>query len=523
MKLLNADQMSYVDRVTIERGTPGVELMRNAGTAVFRTVSGKAVGKPGDRIVVLAGKGNNGGDGFRVAELLVRGGYRTELYLIGRKDAVSGDALTCMHDAEASGITVNEILDEKGLEKAADRIGSAEVIVDALFGTGLRGDITGLPASVIRLVNDSDSTVVAVDVPSGVNASTGEVSCDTVRADYTVTFGCLKVGHVFGPGKRKCGRITVEEIGFDPDVLDSVEAIGFSLTPSEAAQRIPERAYNAHKGDAGRVFILAGSVGLTGAATMSARAVMRVGAGLVTVGCPASLNDILEVKLTEVMTLPLPEVRRKRCLSLRALGMVRTAVERADVVAVGPGLGTYHETAELVRRFTGNYSGRIVLDADGINAFSGKAAVLADAPCEMVITPHIGELSRLTEQSVNDITGDPVRAAQEAAGTTGKIVLLKGAPTVIADQNGTVWINPTGNESMATGGMGDVLTGTIAGLAAQGMNLFDAAVLGAYVHGSAGERVSELRGMRGVIACDALEQLPFVLKELTDNYRSRRS
>ena len=244
---------------------------------------------------------------------------------------------------------------------------------------------------------------------------------------------------------------------------------------------------------------------------------MRIGAGMVTAGCPSSLNDILEVKLTEVMTLPLPEVRKKRCLSLRALGMVREAVKNAHVVAVGPGLGTQHETAELVRRFIASYSGRVVLDADGINAFKGQPEALTEAQCEIILTPHAGELSRLLDLPVEDIAGDPISAAKKAEAVTGNIVLLKGAPTIIAGSGGEVWMNPTGNESMATAGMGDVLTGTIAGLAAQGLSLLDAAKLGAYIHGRAGELASELQGIHGVIAGDVLDLLAQALTGVSRN------
>ena len=517
MKLLTAQQMSEIDRQTIERGTPGIDLMRNAGKAVFDLIVEKVLVSPEDRIVVLAGKGNNGGDGHRIAELLVQNGCPVDLFLIGKKADVRGDALTCMQDAETAGLSVKEILDDSGLETARRSIESADVIVDALFGTGLKGDISGLPASVINAVNRSDAVVVAVDIPSGVNSSTGELSIETIRADYTMTFGFLKVGHVFRPGKQRCGDISVVDIGFDTDVTEASESFGFTLTESEAAELVPKRSYNVHKGTAGRVFVLAGSVGMTGASALSSMAALRVGAGLVTAGCPASLNDILEIKLTEAMTLPLAEVRKKRCLSLRALGMVRQAAEKADVIAIGPGIGVYHETSELVRRFLGGFTGRVILDADGLNAYKGKSDMLSETPCEMVLTPHPGELAGIMEITIGEIVDNPVNAAKVAAEATGKIVLLKGAPTVIAGSDGKLWINPTGNEGMATAGMGDVLTGVIAGLAAQGLTLFDAALLGAYIHGRAGDLAADIEGIHGLIAGDVLELLPQAIIDLKED------
>jgi ADP-dependent NAD(P)H-hydrate dehydratase / NAD(P)H-hydrate epimerase len=524
MKVLTADQMGYVDRTTIERGVPGIELMRNAGSAVYEFIAETLGISRKAGIVVLAGRGNNGGDGFRVAELLVRNGFDTEVYLVGKKTDVSGDAAVCMKDAEAGGMKVTEITGENDIDRLSEKLMFVGIIVDALFGTGLKGEITGLSAAIIDSVNSSEAEVIAVDIPSGVNASTGEKSVHTMQADYTITFGCLKVGHLGMPGRLACGDVNVVNIGFSPEVIDSVTPFANTLSTAEAAQHIPCRAYNAHKGSTGHVFVIAGSVGMSGAAALVSRAAMLAGAGVVTVGCPRSLNDILEIKLTEVMTFPLPEVRKKRCLSMRALGLLRKSVQKADVVTVGPGLGTYYETKELVRRFISEYNGRIVLDADGINAFEGDMESLRSAPCEIVITPHAGELAKLTGISIGDIIADPFKASQKASEATGKIVLLKGSPTVISDPSGTTWINSTGNEGMATAGMGDVLTGTISGLAAQKLDLYNAAILGAYVHGLAGEIVSEKKGIHGVMAGDVLESLPDALLEiLNENNTMKKS
>jgi ADP-dependent NAD(P)H-hydrate dehydratase / NAD(P)H-hydrate epimerase len=512
MKVLTAEQMAYVDRTTIENGTPGIDLMRNAGMEVFGFI--RDVLCIGSDIVIVAGKGNNGGDGFRIAELCAENGYGVHVLLLGKKSDVKGDAATCMNDFLKMSTNFVEISDSDKLAEHSDVIMSAQLIVDAVFGTGLNGEIKGLPASAIELVNMSGAAVAAVDIPSGVDATTGNVSKITVNADYTVSFGSPKVGHVVPPGRNMCGVIQIADIGFSDEVMDTVESAGNMLTSAEAAQLIPSRQYDAHKGSAGRVFLLAGSVGMTGAAALSASSVMRAGAGTVTVGCPESLNDILEIKLTEVMTLPLPEARRKRCLSLRALGLVRKAVSTADVVAVGPGLGTFVETSELVRRFISQYEGCVVLDADGINAFKGNPEALSAAPAEIVLTPHYGELSRLTGMSVGDIAADPAAAAKKAAALTGSTVLLKGAPTIVADPEGEIWINVTGNEGMATAGMGDVLTGIISGFAAQGRSLFEAAVLGAYVHGMAGDYAADDQGMHSMTAGDVLERLPRAISDI---------
>jgi len=507
MKVLTVEQMIHVDRTTIESGFPGINLMRNAGEAVYNRISEITAGDTASRIVVLSGKGNNGGDGFRAAELLARNGYDSAVYLVGSVGDMHGHAAVCMQDAVSAGHRIAEIKGDSDLNVLSQELLSADIIVDALFGTGLKGEVAGIPARIIDMINDSGALVVAVDIPSGVNASDGKVAEHTVLADYTVTFGCLKVGHVYPPGKFACGDIQVADIGFSEEVLNSFEPFANTLSRDEAGELVPVRSYDAHKGSAGRVFVLAGSVGMTGAAALASRAALRIGAGMVTVGCPASLNDILEVKLTEVMTLPLPEVRKKRCLSLRALGMIRQSMRKTDVVAVGPGIGTYYETSELVRRFISEYPGRVVLDADGINAFTGEIDAIREAPCDIVLTPHVGELSRLMGLDMKGIIADPITAAREASKASGKTILLKGAPTIIVDNHGSTWINSTGNEGMATAGMGDVLTGTITGLAAQGLDLSDAAVLGAYVHGLAGDIVSDERGIHGVVSGDVLESL----------------
>jgi ADP-dependent NAD(P)H-hydrate dehydratase / NAD(P)H-hydrate epimerase len=514
LKVYTGEQMAEIDRRSIERGKPGIELMRSAGKAVYEFMAEVYPDLSEKKVIIVAGKGNNGGDGFHTAELLRLNGIHTETFLIGKRSEIRGQALTCLTDAEKTGMIVKEIESQEDLGLFIESLESADVIVDALFGNGLRGDITGLPATVIELINSSSAEIVAVDIPSGVNSNNGGVSESSVKADYTVTFGFMKAGMVLKPGRFFCGKILVADIGFPGEITDAAVPFANTLSWSEAAEIIPVRPYDAHKNTSGKVFILSGSVGMTGAPALCASAAMRSGAGLTWIGCPESLSDILSIKLTEVMNIPLPEVRKKRCLSLRALGIIREAVKKADALAVGPGLGTYYETSELVRRFLGGYKSKVILDADGINAFDGYRDELAKTPCDMILTPHVGELSRLIDKPASEILADPISAAKKAANEFGKIVLLKGPTTVITNPEGEVWLNPTGNQSLATAGAGDVLTGTITGLAAQGMNLFPAAVLGAFLNGLAGEMAAESFGSKGVMAGDVLEYLARAQTEL---------
>jgi ADP-dependent NAD(P)H-hydrate dehydratase / NAD(P)H-hydrate epimerase len=512
MRVLTASQMRLVESATIEQGMPGIKLMRNAGDAVHHAAS-RMLDEEG-RVAIFAGKGNNGGDGFRVAELFARSGIQVDVYLLSDADSIRGDAKTCLSAYLSTKQPLYEITTSEQLRKHADNISDASLIVDAIYGTGLTGEVTGIAAEAISLMNWSRKQIIAIDIPSGVDASTGEVAGIAVTAMETVTFGCLKVGHVVKPGALYCGHITVENIGFSDTVMETVEPYARALVQTEAAALLPVRPYDAYKGSVGKVFVLAGSVGMTGAATLSSSAVLRVGAGVSILGCPESLNDILEMKLTEVMTRPLPEVRKKRCLSLRALGMVRELAAGVDVTAVGPGLGRYHETMELIRRFVRGYRGRMIIDADGLIAFSGDTAKLRESKAEIILTPHYGELARLMGTEPSTIADDPRTAALEAARATGAVVLLKGSPTVIANPSSIVYLNGTGNEGMATAGTGDVLTGTIAGFAAQGLHLFEAAVLGAFVHGMAGDIAAEETTAPGMIAGDILYHLPSALSDL---------
>ena len=506
MKVLTAEQISYLDSKTIENGLPGISLMCEAGRKVFEFIEENIGIKT--NVTVIAGKGNNGGDGFHIAKLMSINGYGIRVFILGEKKQVHGDALECLTELEKTGIEVIEINSSDNLEYIFDIIERSELIVDAIFGTGFKGETTGIVAAIIKAVNFSDALVVSVDLPSGVNSSTGENAISSVDADFTISFGCFKAGHVLMPGRLKSGVVEIADIGFSEKVMDSIIPFGNSLTDNEANLLLPERSFDSYKGAAGKVMIIAGSLGMTGAAYLTSIASMRAGAGIAVLGCPESLNDIMEVKLTEVMTLPLPEVSKKRCLSLRALGMIREKVKSFDVVAIGPGLGSYHETAELIRRFVSAYTGKIVLDADGINAFTGKIELLKDSPADIILTPHYGELSRLTGFKIDDIKADPISFCKKASELSGKIILLKGAPTYICSPVGELWINNSGNEGMATAGMGDVLTGTIAGFLSQKLKMLDAAVLGAYIHGKAGDIVSARNGIHGIMSGDILNSIP---------------
>ena len=513
MKLVTGKQMAAIDRYAIqEMGVPGLDLMEHAGQAVFEALS-RLLEAP-EKITVICGKGNNGGDGFVVARLLENRGIPVSLFFVGERETAKGDARTNLERAAERGIPIHEVLKEEDLKRLTDELASSDAIVDALFGTGIQGAVRGLAARVIERINDSACPVVAVDLPSGVNADTGDVAGPCVRAFHTVTFGLPKMGQVFYPGRAYCGTLEIADIGFPPKAVKTAESALEWITSDEVAAILPRRVPDAHKGTCGHVLVIAGSVGLTGAAALASEAAMRTGSGLVTLGIPKSLNDILEGKLTEVMTRPLAEVRKSRCLSLRAVGDIRRLMERADCVAIGPGLGTHRETVELVGRVVGAATIPLVIDADGLNALSKSPTPLKTTASDVVITPHPGELSRLTGQTIADIRRDPIRAAREAAAEFGATVVLKGAPAVIATKAGRVFVNATGNAGMATGGSGDVLTGIIVGLIGQGLAPEAAAWSGVFLHGLAGDLARDQKGEPGMIAGDILANVPEALRKI---------
>ncbi len=514
MKLCTPGQMQNIDRRAIEgMKIPGLELMETAGSRVADAIIEQYGDVSGQVITIVCGKGNNGGDGFVAARYLHEKGARIETFLIGRGDTVEGDARANLERAEKVGLYIKEI--DSPDELTIDE--NSTIIIDALFGTGFSGDIKAPYDEIIRRINDHPASVMAVDAPSGLDGATGAAAEPCVRADMTVTFGLPKFGQAVYPGKEYCGLLLVADIGFPDEAIDQEDIDRHLLMEDEAAAMLPRRAPDSHKGDFGKLFVLAGSEGYTGAAAMTAEAGLRSGTGLVILGCPSGLNDILEQMLMEVITKPLPQVKKRRCLALRGLGEVREMVRWGDAVAVGPGIGTYHETRDLIFRLISKLDKPAVFDADALNILAKNMDYLKGHSAPLVISPHPGEMSRLTGKTIEQIEKNRIDIALEFADEFNLVCILKGAPSVIAAPSGQAWINPTGNEGMATAGSGDVLTGLIGGFLAQGLMDIDAAVLGCYVHGKAGDLAMENFGSRGMIAGDILQMVPEALARLEGN------
>ena len=504
IKIVTATEMQQLDRrATAEYGIPSLVLMENAGSETAREMLAAFPALLRYRVAILCGRGNNGGDGFVAARHLLDRGVAAETFLFARREDIRGDARVNLEILEKRGAAPTEARDAGEMATVSERIASADLIVDALLGTGTHGAAQGLVAEVIELVNRTGRPVVAVDMPSGLVADDPEPPGPAVRATLTVTFALPKRCLFLYPAAGYAGTIRVVPIGIPPSLCQDPELLLGLLEARDVALAFPRRDPAAHKGTFGHVLVIAGSVGKTGAAALASLAALRVGAGLVTLAIPQSLNDAMEAKLTEVMTEPVAETEA-RSIDREALDRLLHLAEGKAAVALGPGLGTHPSTQKLVRELLGSLKLPIVLDADGINALAGQADLLARVGGPVIVTPHPGEFSRLMDVPRDEALRRRVSLAQEVAGRLKVTLVLKTAHTIVASPKRDALIVPTGNPGLATGGTGDVLTGLIAGLLAQGVAPPLAAQAGAYVHGLAGDVAAARLGQEAMLAGDVL-------------------
>ena len=488
MKLVTAKEMKALDvQAQNDYAMPGILLMDNAAQAVAEAVHEALTALEGERVVIFCGGGNNGGDGLGAARWLQSYGVSVRAFVVGAAlDAVQGDAAVELAMFTKAGGRVEALSTEDDWVLAELAASKADVLVDALLGTGFHGELEGDVLRACELLNKSEKYILAVDVPTGVNADNGAVSENAVRADHTVTMALVKTGLLLYPGREYCGDIELADISMPVKLVEEYQSDKYRLTDEIVRELLPLRKANAHKGDAGRVVICAGSPGYTGAAALASDAAVKAGAGLVSLYTPLSSRDVLAIKLTEVMVHGLLE-RMPGILGGGAASDVASNAEAADVLAIGPGLGTSESTQEAVRTILQKITTPVVIDADALTALAGHTEILAAMQAQKVLTPHPGEMARLTGLEIAEIEADRINIAKKYAEQWQAIVVLKGAPTVIGCPNGTVYVNSTGNSSLATGGSGDVLTGIIAGLAAQEISLQEAAICGVYLHGLAAE------------------------------------
>ncbi|MCG8566627.1 MAG: NAD(P)H-hydrate dehydratase [Desulfobacterales bacterium] len=521
MLLVTARQMQGMDHHTIDTlGIPGLVLMENAGRGAFDFLM-EELGPDGETLVaVVAGRGNNGGDGFVIARYLMEAGIPVTLFLLSTADRLQGDARTnydlvqalLPHNPHADLI---EIPDAQALTAHYDQILDHDLFVDAIFGTGLNSDVRGFYREVIQLMNASGAPIFSVDIPSGLNADTGQAMGISVEASATATFAHAKAGHVLHPGNAHTGELAVIDIGIPGFVTEMFMDQGPRLSLMETEDILslfPDRPFNSHKGSFGHLLALAGAPGKTGAAILCARAAQRCGTGLVTLGVPEGLHVHLEADLVEPMTAPLAQTPMGG-LSSQALDAVLELARDKNAIALGPGLGTEEETRTLVKTLVKDSPLPLVLDADGLNNITDDPSVLDQAKGPRILTPHPGEMARLTGKSTAEIQAQRPAIARDFAQSHGVVLVLKGAQSLVALPDGSLHLCPTGNPGMAAGGMGDVLTGMIGGFLAQGFTPENAALAGVFLHGMAGDYLAETQSRFGFLASELADALPLTLEE----------
>ena len=527
MKILSAAEMREVDRLTTARyGIPSLTLMENAGLSVAEFIAQRWPNFVQQRVVVLCGKGNNGGDGFVVARHLLELGAKPELYLFAAQEEMQSDAATnCKHWQEVSG-GLRFVRNSGDLQNVKPALDAADIVIDALLGTGTRGAVEGLLAEAIDAVNKRRrpvrSAVIAVDIPSGLAADSGEAMGACINATFTITFTAPKSGMILGTASDHTGQVVVRDIGSPPELIDEVGKSDVRwIDWREVSNFAVPRGAFANKGSYGHALIAAGSLGKSGAAVLASWAALRVGAGLVTVATPEPVLAIVAAHTPEIMTEPLPATD-VGSISMRSFEYERfeKLLKGKRALGIGPGLGTQDETQQFVRRVVETRTIPTILDADGLNAFAGRAQELRQGSGALALTPHPGEMARLLGCGIPDVQAQRVEVARKSAADWSAVVILKGQQTVVAAPDGQVFVNSTGNPGMGTGGTGDVLTGMLAGLTAQfGVTPWVRVLaFGVYLHGLAGDIAYADGGEAPLMASDLIRAIPRAYRQFYSEF-----
>lgn len=511
--VVTSDEMRRMDRMTIERGTPGETLMERAGAGAVEALV-ERFARPARRgVVLVAGKGNNGGDALVMARLLRAQRYPVTVFVSAPAAAFGGDARVHYLRWQRARGRVHE-LERVGLPALAGAIAGAGVVVDGLFGTGLRGTLDARSRAIVEAMNAAQVPIVAVDIPSGLDADSGVPLGAAVQAAMTVTFAYPKPGLLLYPGADLAGEVVVADVGIDPMAATEVGHRHCLLTPGAVAAELPQRAADTHKGTFGHVLVLAGARGKSGAGMLCGRAALRAGAGLATIAAPEPALGMVLARTPELMTEALPDEAGAWTFSVEACDRLAALLEGKDAVVVGPGIGVTPATRALVQWLIATSEAPIAIDADGLNCLAGHLDWLGARRAPIVLTPHPGEMARLASSPTAEVQADRIGCARGFAERHGVTVVLKGARTVVASPAGMVSINPSGNPGMASGGMGDALAGMTGSLLAQGLEASAAAEAAVYWHGAAGDRVAERRGEAGLLASDVIDELPPTLQAI---------
>lgn len=515
MIVLRPEEMRKVDKAAIDAGFPDPILMETAGRGVAEKARyilhdiEENHGLKGGSILIITGKGNNGGDGLVAARYLDMWGYYVKILLLADGEELDGSPEINYNLCQLRNIAIiefkNDELEEGNFQEIEKLVTESDLIIDAILGTGIKGEVREPVATIIGLVNDTVNTVLAVDIPSGICGDTGKVLGKAIKADYTITMAYPKIGLIVYPGRSYCGEIEIVDLGVPDRFAKELEPEHYVLNKFEAATLLPERPETAHKGTFGKVGVIGGSHGMSGAPALTGSAALRMGAGIVRVAVPSEIEEVVAGFSPEIINISLNGI--ENLLKVEDLEIIEDLMNNSNVLAVGPGLGRDDSVTKIVNKIIKEFEKPLVLDADGINALNNPD-ILIERSAPLIITPHPGEMARLLNTEIEKIQEDRIGIARQFATTYKVYLILKGAATVIALPEGHVYINPTGNEGMATGGSGDVLTGIIAGLLAQGIDSKDAVTLAPYLHGVSGDLAAEELGSYSVVAGDLIDYLP---------------
>jgi NAD(P)H-hydrate epimerase len=513
MVVLTPERMAQYDGYAIKTwGIPSAVLMENAGRSTYRLTKERYLAGR-KRIVIVCGRGNNGGDGFVIGRYSLKDGFSTKVFLLSKASDLKGDAALNMELFRSIGGEVIEWSDRsKGIREG---IRHGDIIFDAIFGTGLSKPVGGIEKKVIEEINASGTPIIAVDIPSGIDGRTGQPLGTAIHANHTYSYGYPKIGQVLQPGAFHTGKLTVIDISIPAFVEQKIGIDGHVVDGSMIRSFLKERQPWDHKGTFGHVAVISGSPGKTGAASMTSLAALKIGAGLVTLLIPASLNSIVASKLTEVMTYPVSD-KGTGYFSFSAYKEIADFISDKDVIVIGPGLSQEPDTAALVRKLYQTINKPFVIDADGINAFQGHTDLIRKTKRKTIFTPHPGELSRLTGLTPKEINNDRIGVSLRFVHDTGANLVLKGTQTIIVSDKGELYINPTGNPALAKGGSGDILTGFVGGLLSQGYNMVESSLLGVYLHGYIADTWSEKTTNMDLLAGDLLAGLGDAIRDIRD-------
>lgn len=515
MKAVTGTDMGKIDKFSIEQvGIPGVVLMENAALKIVKHIELYFEQKQPveNNVVIVAGKGNNAGDAFAAARHLIIAGSRVKLYCLFNKECITGDARINFDILQSIGADIEFLENDSETGVFSLDITHAQLVIDGIFGTGFRGEIQGHIAQVIDIINKNSNYTISIDIASGIESATGRVADTCVQACKTVTFELPKIGQLIYPGAHYTGELVVESIGMPRQAVESIK-IDTNLTDREFIKAvIPKRKADFNKGNCGKVVLVTGSLGMAGSGCIAAKASLRTGSGLVYIAGPSSLTNIYQSVVPEAIAIKLED--NSGVISEESTGTILEILKKCNAAAIGPGLSTGSGIYNIISYIAENANLPMVLDADALNAIAKNTDILRKFQKAVVITPHPGEMSRLTGLDVSYIQRNRIEVAIKYARAWGVVIVLKGAGTIIADERGNMYINPTGNAGMATAGSGDALTGIITSLIGQGTDAFEAAVAGVHLHGLAGDISAAAKGEHGLTAMDIVENIPYAIKTI---------